>query len=402
MKAIAKNILKRLGFEVRRTEAWSYVQLPASRHPARGTVLLAFVLEPFLLQQGEQLSTRHTNVVESLLIAEVLCHMGYAVDVIDYHDKAFVPKKDYSILISSRVCMARLAALVGPGCLKIVYVTVSHWLYNNSAVLARCREVLERRKVALSSYKQIEENYAIESADFAIFLASNDFSLSSYQYAGKPFARVPLCTQRTYNWPEGKDLDTLRRRFIWLGSQGFVHKGLDLVLEAFAAMPDYHLTVCGPIHKEPDFDRAFAKELYRTANIKTVGFMDVSSQEFVDLAAEHVGLVYPSCAEGTSGGVLTCMQAGLIPVVTYGSGIDVSGGKGVVIEALTVEAVRAAVEQTAAMTEEELQVMARRAWQSARDNHTRERFSEEFRKAVELALTCHTPAKIIGSRILNT
>jgi glycosyltransferase involved in cell wall biosynthesis len=262
--------------------------------------------------------------------------------------------------------MARLAALVGPGCLKIVYVTVSHWLYNNSAVLARCREVLERRKVALSSYKQIEENYAIESADFAIFLASNDFSLSSYQYAGKPFARVPLCTQRTYNWPEGKDLDALRRRFIWLGSQGFVHKGLDLVLEAFAAMPDYHLTVCGPIHEEPDFDRAFAKELYRTANIKTVGFMDVSSQEFVDLAAEHVGLVYPSCAEGTSGGV------------------------------------RAAVEQTAAMTEEELQVMARRAWQSARDNHTRERFSEEFRKAVELALTCHTPAKIIGSRIPNT
>jgi glycosyltransferase involved in cell wall biosynthesis len=177
---------------------------------------------------------------------------------------------------------------------------------------------------------------------------------------------------------------------------------LDLVLEAFAAMPDYHLTVCGPIQEEPDFDRAFAKELYRTANIKTVGFMDVSSQEFVDLAAEHVGLVYPSCAEGTSGGVLTCMQAGLIPVVTYGSGIDVSGGRGVVIEALTVEAVRAAVEQTAAMTEEELQVMARRAWQSARDNHTRERFSEEFRKAVELALTCHTPAKIIGSRIPNT
>ena len=34
-----------------------------------------------------------------------------------------------------------------------------------------------------------------------------------------------------------------------------VHKGLDLVLEAFAGMPEYHLTVCGPVAKEKDFER---------------------------------------------------------------------------------------------------------------------------------------------------
>lgn len=389
MKSIAKKVFARMGFEVnrvQRTELEESVELPASRHPARGTALLAFVVEPFLLRKGEPIPTGHTNVVESLLIAEVLRDMGYAVDVIDYRNTTFVPRKDYSIVVSSRYCMTRLASLVGSSCLKIVYVTVSHWLCNNSAVLARCREVLERRKVALSSYKWINENHAIESADFAIFLASNDFSLSSYQYAGKPFARVPLCTQRTYDWPAGKDFEAVRRRFIWLGSQGFVHKGLDLVLEAFAAMPEYHLTVCGPIHEEPDFERAFAEELHRTKNIETLGWMDISSQAFMDLAAKHVGLVYPSCAEGTSGGVLTCMQAGLIPVVTYESGIDISGGKGVSVESLTVDAVKAAVERTAAMPEEELRVTARLAWQSARDHHTRERFSEEFRKAVEAAL----------------
>jgi glycosyltransferase involved in cell wall biosynthesis len=389
MKSIAKKALARLGVEVKRTPRSAVprlVELPATRHPARGTVLLAFVIEPFLLREGEPLPTGHTNVVESLLIAETMRDMGYAVDVIDYHDNAFVPGKDYSILISSRVCMARLARLAGPGCLKIVYVTVSHWLCNNSAVLARCREVAGRKKVAMSSYKLIEENYAIESADFAIFLASNDFSLSSYGYAGKPFARVPLCTQRTYDWPEGKDFDVLRRRFIWLGSRGFVHKGLDLVLEAFAAMPEYHLTVCGPIHEEPDFERAFARELHRTENIKTLGWVDIASESFVDLAAKHVGLVYPSCAEGTSGGVLTCMQAGLIPVVTYESGIDIGGGKGVPIESLTIDSVKAAVERTAAMPEEELRATARRAWQAARDHHTRDRFKEEFHKAVEAAL----------------
>ncbi len=390
MKSVAKKVLCRLGVEVRRVQRAAVpqlVELPASRDPVRGTVLLAFVVEPFLLRKGEQLPSGHTNFVESLLITEVLRGMGYAVDVIDYRDESFIPRKDYSILISSRYCMARLASTVGPECLKIVYVTVSHWLRNNSAVLTRCRAVLERRKVALSSYKLIKENYAIESADFAIFLASNDFSLSSYQYAGKPYARVPLCTHRTYDWPVGKDFNAVRRRFIWLGSQGFVHKGLDLVLEAFAAMPEYHLTVCGPIHEEPAFERAFAQELHRAENIETLGWVDISSDSFVDLAARHIGLVYPSCAEGTSGGVLTCMQTGLIPIVTYESGIDICDGKGVLIESLTVDAVRAAVERTAAIPEEELRAMAVRAWQTARDHHTRDRFKEEFRKAVETALT---------------
>ena len=405
MRSIANKVLARMGVEVnrvRKTFAEEFVELPATRHPARGTALLAFVVEPFLLRKGEPIPTRHTNVVESLLIAEVLLEMGYAVDVIDYRNGTFVPKKDYSILISSRYRMDRLAGLVGERCLKIVYVTVSHWLCNNSAVLTRCREVLERRKVALASYKWIMENDAIESADFAIFLASNDFCLSSYQYAGKPFARVPLCTQQTHDWPEGKDFDALRRRFIWLGSQGFVHKGLDLVLEAFAAMPEYHLTVCGPIHEEPAFERAFEKELRRTPNIETLGWVDISSQAFVDLAANNLALVYPSCAEGTSGGVLTCMHSGLIPVVTYESGIDVSNGKGVLIESLTIDAVKAAVERTAAMPEAELRATAKRAWQTARDHHTRDRFKEEFHKAVETALTNHLPTKIIGRRSSGT
>jgi hypothetical protein len=47
-----------------------------------------------------------------------------------------------------------------------------------------------------------------------------------------------------------------------------VHKGLDLVLEAFADMPEYHLTVCGPIQKEQDFERAYYRELYQVPNIR--------------------------------------------------------------------------------------------------------------------------------------
>jgi glycosyltransferase involved in cell wall biosynthesis len=92
------------------------------------------------------------------------------------------------------------------------------------------------------------------------------------QYAKKPLFPVPIPSACMYPWSESKDFDACRRNFLWFGSGGFIRKGLDLVLEAFAGMPEYHLTVCGPIEEERDFQQAFAKELYDTPNIHTLGW----------------------------------------------------------------------------------------------------------------------------------
>lgn len=404
MKLIAKKILRRLGIKVTwltRPPATRFVELPAPRQPMLGTVLIAYVVDPFLLPEGCELPSGHTHFIEARLMVEVFHNLGYAVDVVDYRDTSFVPKKSYDILVSSRVCLERYAKLLGLDCLKIFHVTVSHWLCNNAAATARCLDVQRRRGVSLASYRIIDENWALEHADFAIYSTGNDWVPDSHAYAGKPFARVPLCTHTVYPSPEGKDFDVVRRTFLWLGSQGFVHKGLDLVLEAFAAMPDFRLIVCGPIHDEPAFERVFERELYHTSNIETVGWVDIASDRFREIAARCVGLVYPSCAEGASGNVLTCMQAGLIPMISYPSCVDMSTGNGVQIEALDVDSVQQAVRTLAAMPAGELSALAMRAWRFARDHHTHERFSEEFRKAVEMALAYHVPAKIISSRSPN-
>jgi glycosyltransferase involved in cell wall biosynthesis len=195
-----------------------------------------------------------------------------------------------------------------------------------------------------------------------------------------------LCTNTVYPSPEGKDLEAARRNFMWLGSHGFVHKGLDLVLEAFAAMPDLKLHVCGPISDEPAFEKAFDRELHHTPNIETVGWVDIAGERFRELAGRCIGLVYPSCAEGASGNVLTCMQAGMIPVISYPSCVDMSTGNGLQIRDLSVEAVRERVVELAGLPAGRLGELAMRAWRFAREHHTHERFREEYRKAVECAL----------------
>ena len=400
MKSIAKKLFRQYGIEVKQLERPAvpkFVELPASRHPTRGTVLLSFVVEPFLLQQGQKLPTGHTHFAESVLLAELLLGMGFAVDVIDYRNKTFIPQKKYDILISSRVSLEHYAILLHPCCLKILDVTVSHWLRTNAAAISRCLEVQPRRGVSLSSYKLVEENWAVEHADFLIYRTGNNWVTDSYAYAGKPFARVPLCTHTVYPSPEGKDFNSTRQTFLWLGSHGLVHKGLDLVLEAFTGMPEFKLVVCGPIKDEPEFEQAFERELYQTPNIETIGWVDIDSEKFREIAARCIALVYPSCAEGASGNVLTCMQAGLIPVISYPSCVDVSTGNGVQIQALEVGAVADAVRAVAAMSAANLESMAMRAWRFARDHHTHERFSKEYQRAVEMALAYHIPTQVVGN-----
>ena len=144
----------------------------------------------------------------------------------------------------------------------------------------------DRRGVALDSHKFIGINRAIEAADYAT-LIGNGFDYATYAFAGKPVFQVPNPAAVTYPFPEAKDFAAARRRFLWIGSQGFVHKGLDLVLEAFARMPDHHLTVCGPLDAEPAFVAAFRRELFETPNIETLGWVDIASPAFAEPARAH-------------------------------------------------------------------------------------------------------------------
>ena len=55
---------------------------------------------------------------------------------------------------------------------------------------------------------------------------------------------------------------------------------------------------------------------------------------------------------------------------------------GVMLKSCSVEDIKQAVRATAGLPVAELKGMARRAWESARKHHTRERWAEEYRNAI--------------------
>ena len=125
-------------------------------------------------------------------------------------------------------------------------------------------------------------------------------------------------------------------------------------------MPDLHLTVCAPLDEEPGFVAAFRRELTGTPNIETLGWVDIAGPDFASLLQRTVALVYPSAAEACCGAVVNAMQAGLIPLASRESGVDIDESFGATVGG-SVEAVEAAVRRLAARPPAELAAMARRA-----------------------------------------
>lgn len=355
---------------------------PASRK--RNYALLSYVIHPFIVTKEELYRSPHTNPWECLIIAEILLERGFHVDIIDWTNTGFKPKKKYDIVIDVHQNLERLAPYLPNECIKIFYSTGADWRYNNTAELKRIEELKQRRGCVLRPRRNIKPTNSMEYADYATSLG-NSFAKNTYAYAKKSITQIPLLSRVAFQSPELKNFKKVRKNFIWIGGGGAVHKGLDLVLECFSQMPDYHLTICGPIASEKDFVNCYWKELYETPNIVVVGRIDIHGEEFKKIIENAVGFVSPSCSEGQSGSVITGLHAGLIPIVTRESGVDVEPF-GITLEAPTIDNIMKAVKDISHFSETEMRYRAIGAWKYAQSNHSQEIFKNAYASFIDKIL----------------
>jgi len=347
--------------------------------PNGKNVLLSYITRPFIVKENDPSFYSHTNTWECLQIAKIWLNHGFNVDVIEWDNSSFIPKKDYHVFIDIHSNMERLAPLMREDCLKILHITGAHWRFQNAAEMKRLEELYIRRGVKLQPRRQVPPSNGIEYAECATILG-NKFTKDTFAFAGKPLYSIPLST--TVQFPYYKrDYHNIGNNFLWLGSSGMVHKGLDLVLDAFSQLPSCNLTICGPVRSEPDFETAFYKELYHTPNIKTIGFINIRTKKFQEIIQKSAALIYPSCSEGQAGSVVTCLHAGLIPIISYESGVNIDDF-GILLKKNSVDEIIETIKDFSKKDEKTLEQMSRGAWNYARTNHTREKFSECYNKFI--------------------
>ncbi len=316
----------------------------------------------------------HTNASECLIMADIFSSLGYRVEIIDRRNTWHKPPSDVVMAIDIQRNLERWD--LPNGAIKILHATGAHWLFANRAELHRLNELRIRQGIALRPRRQADPTCAPEVADHIVVLG-NKFTEETYGFIGKPITRIPISSAYEFSFPENKNYENARKRFLWVGSYGMVHKGLDLVLEAFSQMPDLELTICGRPEKENDFFSLYKKELTHAPNIHFHGWVDMASPDFAEIARTHASVVYPSCSEGGAGSVIHCMHAGLIPICTRESSIDLEAF-GVRINEGTVSAVKKSVRSLASMASREIEDRSRSCWKSVREKHSAVHFRKNY------------------------
>lgn len=323
-------------------------------HPRRA--LLLYLVSPF---RDPQLEVSHQNVVQMRAIAAALDARGYTVDVANHDEhRARLLEDDYDLVVDLHPRETPLyRGRLRPGAVRIGYITGADPDATAAAEEARLDALARRRGVRLAP-RRATPPFApavLEALD-GVLLFAGPWAMSTYGHVRLPSPHRLV----NHGWDDLEPTDPARRsprRFLFLGSGGQVHRGLDLLLECFAAEPDLELVVCSPFRAERDFTDAYRRELFETPNVRAVGFLPVRGGAFRELQAECGAMILPSCSEGQSGAVTAAMSFGLPVIASRECGVEEP--EVTLLPACTPDAVRETVRAAADRTAETLAVAAR-------------------------------------------
>ena len=367
------------------------VHIPYQGSARKGAVLLSYMTSPFTQGLGEYPTDPHTNYWECAEIARLFAIRGYDVDVIDAKNMHFVPRKNYAACVDINTNLERLSPLLGAVCKKVLHITFSYGVFQTAAEKRRLEALFIRRDIRLSSMRPEPVTQSPAYADHLEGFG-NTAVHRTYAQFNKPIFPIPISVAKEYPFQEQKDWDASKKHFLWFGGGGALLKGLDLMVEAFAALPEYVLHIVGPAAFESEFETAFAQELslpniirYPRPHLTIDGELLIGSKPFMTLMNQCSSIIYPSASEGTSGAVIQAMHASVIPIMTRETGIA-DDAPVTLLPAATIKNIQGMAHEIVQSSPEELAARARSSWNYVHTHHTRRTFTVAYTEFIETIL----------------
>ena len=290
--------------------------------------LVSYVQFPQFALKSTYFRSAHVNKAFSKMIVDTLLSFGYSV-TLTRCDRIPEIKGNYDLFLGHTKTFSEIASLLPKECIKILLLTGSSPEFGNRQQKLRSEALRTRRAIAIPEFSENVVPDASENLNVAdsILLVGNDFTkytwhadFHSKMFTIDNFSMFPRSTKIIEN-----------HNYLFLSSVGQVHRGLDLVLEAFSGREE-NLFICSGFEKEPEFKNAFHNELYRSSNVHPVGWVNLAGRKFSSIAQMCSFAILPTCSEGMSSSLLNLMALGLIPVATRNAGVDLSGHIGEYIE----------------------------------------------------------------------
>lgn len=373
------NVKKRTYFPSRlydQTLIYSDGTAPESTRRA----LLAYITHPFTMKANDPASFRFSNIGLARAIRAVLQSLGYVVDIVNYDDARFRPRIGYDLFIGhGGINFEQIAWHLDPSCITICFSTGSYWKLHNERAQIRADDLCRRRRVSIAPDRLIthSEEWANANADGIIALGNSRVRQSYARFPRVTNLNNAVCHDRLFD-PARKDLANGRTRFLFFAGSGNVHKGLDLLLEAFSGIKP-HLYICQAL--SPVFTNAYRRELSTSPNIHYIGPVTIRNRRFYELVSLCNFVILPSCSEGQPGSVLDCMHYGLIPIVSKESNID-TDDFGVTLKNCSIEEIKEVVQELSSRPQAWQEEVSARSQMATLDCFSPETFRENFAQAI--------------------
>lgn len=330
----------------------------------------------------------HPNILQVMVIVKNMIDLGYCIDVCDCSTElalSMTRQKKYDIIIGQGVNYKK-ECKIHKESTKILFVTESlpssvqeKYEIRNKYFKKRHTDIKTDDSPARSGYFDDE---MFSMSDIAIAMASNYNIEPMRKYINEIYQINCNCFQNNifvFNEVETSKLISLNKKnFLWFGSKGFIHKGCDILLDAFKEMPELSIDFYGLDKTE---EKYFNK--LKSPNTYNCGTINVQSAEFIEkVVNKHCFLIFPSCAEGMSTSVATCMIHGIIPIISKETGFEACE---CIIELsdYTVETIKNTLNKVLQIPEKEILRLKNGCVEYAQKHFTIEHFDKAFRNIIK-------------------
>lgn len=370
-------------FYVERIEDTAVIQninFTASRTQKKAVV--SYLTTSYTADWGNQ-NIGRTQPLEILSIVKVLTDLDYAIDIVNCNDLNALPiiaSKEYDLIFGFGEVFYQLT-LKYPNAMSIIYMTEHHPDFADREEKKRIAYFYERHKRKariVRSGNYYKSHYFNQLYTHVITMSEVDPFLKDYK---TPFTIYPTGVVNDNFVFHQKNHSTTKKQFLWLGSFGAVHKGLDLLLDVFENREDIVLHIAGLSEED---EKLLSPK--KRVNIINHGYINIKTKTFLEVIEKCSFIVLPSCSEGFSTAITTGMLHGLIPIVMKDTGFNRLGHNVILLNDYKVPYLDTRLTEISTMSSKDIANYGESVFNFARENFSNTVFEFNFEKIMNTVL----------------
>ena len=260
-----------------------------------------------------------TTEYQSLAIAKAINKAGYVVTVVD-RKSTFNTKKKYNLFVGAFNTggfknFNHILSQLNKTTKVVGLSTGANPAFMKKEFKKREKMFFKRNKINLihiTRYSSINFNRIKNKLDYLIYFGyKKGFVYKSYKNFSKKIDLQPCISDNIKIKKKVISSDTLNN-FIYYSGSGFLHKGLDLVIEFFIKNPKLKLYICSASN-EQEFLSFYNLDKFQ--NIHYEGNVREDSKKARKLFDKCGFIISMNCSGGGSAALAVGRRYGLIPVV---------------------------------------------------------------------------------------